>query len=247
MIEFILSNGIITSIIASIILIVITVIIKWYKGMPGARLATRFCFEFSKSGGINFFESRKSYIKFKDHGTSSEYVLQAKKSVCYVGYWLSLDLNEGDLISAITSLVNEDCKVTIVLMNPCSEILIQSISNYLNMSPTEVKSRTIFSIDRLHKLYETLYVDQKARFDLRVHNIPLSFSAFLIDHKVSKKGRVLFDFKLFSHVLSDGFGLEFRNNGGSLYGRLSSSAENIAKESEPLSSDLISYVAAHVS
>lgn len=48
------------------------------------------------------------------------------------------------------------------------------------------------------ELYSDLSADAKERFSINFHEIPISASAFLLDHERESGGRTFVDFKLYS-------------------------------------------------
>lgn len=198
--------GAIGSILGAIIILLFQKAYFGWGKTPGIYKMLRFSKEFSLAGGINFFSSRKAYAKFKDHGTQKEYLSRANQSIVYVGFWLAHGVGIGDIISGIKKYLENDVKVTIVLIDPSSPVIKHS-SLFLGQDTTEIISRINNAIENFSQLYSALSLEARKNFELRLHNIPLTASAFLLDHQ-NESARVLVDFKLYNHSRDDSFGIE---------------------------------------
>lgn len=212
------------------------VIVKVYFGWtnwPGVKLSIRILREFTKSGGVNFFSSRKSYVRYKDHGTASEYINKCSSSVYYIGFWLSHGTEVGGIENTFEKVLESGRKVCIVLLDPESET-INSCSSFLGIDPHELKQRITLSISKFRQMYGGLSNDAKRRFTLKLHNIPLSASAFLLDSELGSNGRTLLDFKLYGFSRDDSFGMEFRNQGHTLYDKFTQSYLKIKEDAKEI-------------
>lgn len=221
------------SLVAALILWLLARIYLGKETRPGIKLVIRMIREFIKAGGFNFYSSRKSYLEFKDHGSQPEYMMKATSSFIYVGFWLSSGDEVGNPIDAIRNLVESGKTVTIVLMNPDSEI-ITPCSQYLSISEIELSNRINMTLKKLCSLHSSLSESARGRLSIKVHNVPLSASAFLIDNERAIGSRILIDFKPFGLGLGSGFGMEFRNKGGIVHDKLVESYLLIVGKSEPV-------------
>lgn len=205
-----------------IIIFCITRAFIGWKNWPGLKYSFRIISEFSKAGGVNFFSSRKSYTKYRDHGTPSEYISKCKSSVYYIGFWLSHSTEVGSAINTFREVLESGRKVTIVLLNPDSDVILPC-SQFLGLNPSELKSRINNSLDKFIELHHILSSSAKKNLTIKVHNIPISSSAFLLDSELGSGGRTLLDVKLYGFSRDDSFGIEFINQGRQLYDKVTKS------------------------
>lgn len=222
--------GVIASILGAFIFGLFTKFYLGWTSWPGLRISLRLVREFTRAGGLNFFSSRKDYINHKDHGTASEYLYTSKRSIVYVGFWLAHGIEVSNIIECLRVILESGRKISIVLLNPNSDA-ISACSKFLGIDVSEVKQRINQTKSKLCELQNNLSPTAKENFTLKYHNIPLSTSAFLLDSELGSGGRTLLDFKLYGFSREDGFGIEFRNQGLSLYDRVTKSYLEIERNS----------------
>lgn len=202
---------------------------------PGFISLKRLAIEFYGSGCVNFFSCRNSYRAYKAHGTASNYISQASRSVIYVGFWLAHETEISDIRPTIKNLLESGRIVTIVLIDSDSEI-VDYCSKFLGIRSDEVKNRVVATKSKFLELYSDLSADAKKRFHLKFHRVPISSSAFLVDHEVPTAARTLVDFKLYGFSRDDSFGIEFKSGKyNSLYERVTNSYLFIVDSSQPCS------------
>ena len=226
-----ISIAVLAALVAPLLIWVITRLYIGWKVWPGFKAIFRMTQEFTKAGGVNFFASRKSYIRFKDHGTASDYINRASSSVIYVGFWLAHGTEVGNITHTLKDILESGKKVTIVLMNPDSNVIIPC-SRFLGTDEEEVRNRIQIAKKKFCELYSDLSADAKERFSIKFHEIPISASAFLLDHERDSGGRTLLDFKLYSFSRDDSFGIEFRQKGRPLYDSITKSYLEIVKDAK---------------
>ncbi len=224
--------NIIGGLICAMILFLLTKLFLGWKNYPGIKRMYRIAREYTKAGGINFFSSRQAYIKFKDHGTASNYLSKAESNIIYVGFWLAHSVEIGNVIETIKSLLETGKKVVIVLIDPDSDI-INYCSKFLGLNNIEIKNRIVNSIRKFCCMYDNLSIEAKKRFTLKLHSVPISASAFLIDNELNY-GKTLVDFKLYNYCRDDGFGMEFHKKGYPLYDKFTKSYKAIAEEAKEI-------------
>lgn len=199
---------------------------------PGFISFKRLANEFYGSGGLHFFSSRNSYKALRSHDSVPKYLSQSSTSVIYVGFWLAHQTEIGDIRPTIKSLLESGRKVTIVLMDPDSEV-VNPCSKFLGISPEEVKNRINATKIKLMEFNEGLSNDARRRFSLRFHTIPIAASAFLLDNEIGKGARTLVDFKLYDFSRDESFAIEFRNGANcSLFDRVTRSFLSVVEDSE---------------
>lgn len=205
---------IIINIVSNIIVAILTFIAtklyfgyKNFKGIKGAARLNKDCFT---GGIINIFPNRKAYAQHKDHGTSSEYVLKADHDMIYVGYWLASGTELGNLKKSIKVLVSKKKTVTLVFMNPYNNQSLTICSKYIGVSAQSIKSRILQVLKDLIELKSTLH-DNSRYLIIKVHDVPLATSAFLLDTNEITNCRILLDYKLYNGSREDSYGIEFEN------------------------------------
>lgn len=229
--------GIIASIIATIIISVLRYIYIGGRSFIGFKKALRLVVDASNGGINNIFISRKSYISHKDHGTAIEYISRAKKSIYYVGFWLAHGTEIGDISNSIKKLIyQKKVKVVIVFVNPDTNDVIKCCSKFLGISEEEIKNRVNVSLDKFIKIYNELDDKYKEYLSIRVHEVPLSASAFILDNEEEDKCKALVDYKLYNCTRDDSYGIEYNNANRPLCNSISKSYIDIANESKIINS-----------
>jgi hypothetical protein len=202
--------GILASIIAAIFCALFLWLYNGSKGYLGIRKTIRLINDCNKSGIVNVFSSRASYIEHKDHGTAAKYISRSKYSLLYVGFWLATGIEVGSIIEEIKKLVYNSKIVCIVFIDTASDKLLEQCSIYLGISPNELKIRVETSLEKLIQLKANLSNEYKKNLIIKKHNILLSASAFLIDIEQVKECSILVDYKLYGFSRDDGYGIEYK-------------------------------------
>ncbi|MGE7910790.1 hypothetical protein [Lysinibacillus xylanilyticus] len=221
--------GAIGSVVGAFLLLALQNFYFGWVSFPGIRKIIRASKEFSKSGGINFFSSRKSYMKFKDHGSPTDYLMRCEASIIYVGFWLAHGTNTGNVIETLANLLENKKKVTIVLLDPNSQ-LIYYMSDYLRVDLVEMNNKINYTLTELADMYNNLSSSAKEKLTVKLHDTPITASAFLLDNERENSGRTLVDFKLYNRSRDESFGMEFGKSGNELYDRITNSYIDIAQK-----------------
>ena len=201
--------GIIGSIISTIIITIATKMylgVSNFQGLKGSIRLLRDCY---RGGVINIFPNRKTYVQHKDHGTASQYIsTRCTDRLIYVGYWLAHGTEMGDIIDMLKKLILDKKDVEVVLLNPKNNNLVREIADYMKIDTLEMKQRIKTSLSKLSKLKRELPDKQSEHFQIKVHNIPINASAFIIDYN-NQKMRILVDYKIYNHESDKSYGIEF--------------------------------------
>lgn len=204
--------GILGSIIATIIITIVTKIylgVSNFQSLKGSIRLLRDCY---KGGVINIFPNRKTYVQHKDHGTASQYILtRCSDRLIYVGYWLAHGTEMGDIIDMLKKLILDKKDVEVVLLNPQNNNLVREISDYMKIDTSEMKQRIKISLSKMSKLKRELPNELSEHFQIKVHNIPINASAFIIDYN-SQQMRILVDNKIYNHERDKSYGVEFADH-----------------------------------
>ena len=219
--------GIISSIVSAFLTWIATKAYVGYKSFKGIKHAARFNKDCFDAGIINVFPTRKTYVQHKEHGTSSEYISRAEHSVLYIGYWLASGIDMGNLKETIKKLTKDKKTVTLVFINPHNKISLSTCSDYIGISSGKIKSRVKTAIKEVLDLKKQLGEDSHYLI-IKIHDVPLSASAFVIDDTMSKKCRILVDYKLYKKSREESYGIEYQNTNKIITKRMLESYKSIA-------------------
>ena len=202
--------GILTSLLSTVIIGAITRIYVGHKGFMGVKQMICLIKDCSKAGIINIFPNRSSYINHKEHGTSSQYIHNnCSHEFLYIGFWLANGIEIGSIIEELKNMVNNNIKVTVIFVNIKNELLIKNISTNMSISTDELINRIEQSLSRLETMKEQLPDELKKYLEIRVHNIPITASAFLLDYNDSSKCKILVDYKMYGLSREESYGIEY--------------------------------------
>lgn len=203
--------GIIGSIIATMIISIITKIYIGGSNSNGVKSSIRLIRDCYEGGIANIFPSRKTYVQHKDHGTESQYISKCNNKVMYIGYWLAHGTEMGDIINEFEKLIISGKEVEVILLNPNNDSLVLTIADYMRIDSSEMKQRINNSLSKLCRLQKKLTRELAVHFSIKVHNIPINASAFMVDYDNNKEMRILVDYKTYNHEREKSYGIEFRN------------------------------------
>ena len=218
---------IIINIIVAFLTWIITKAYFGYKSFKGIKHAARFNKDCFDAGIINAFPTRKTYAQHKEHGTASEYISRAEHSVIYIGYWLASGIEMGNLKEAIRNLTKDKKTVSLVLINPYNNVALSTCTDYIGINSEKIKARVKSAIKELLDLKNQLGEDSRYLI-IKIHDVPLSASAFIIDDTTSKKCRILVDYKLYKRSREESYGIEYQDTNKIVTKRLFDSYKSIA-------------------
>lgn len=181
---------------------------KYFGGLYKLVRLIRDC---STAGVINVFPSRKTYLQHKDHGTAAEYIRKCDHSLYYVGYWLASSISFGQILKSFKALLERQTSVTVVFIDPDNHEILETCSKYLGTTPGELRGRIQYSIEQVTKLKASLKAEDQKYLTIKLHNVPLSASAFVIQQTDPRETRVLMDHKLYSLCRDESYGLELKD------------------------------------
>lgn len=235
--------GIIITILSGIIIGICTKLYNGTKHFGGIRNKFRLFKDCYNAGIVNIFPDRKTYIQHKDHGKSYEYISRATHSVLYVGYWLATATEIGELTDTVKKLIDKQITVTLVFISPEDETSLNICSNYIATKPNQISSRVKTAIKNLLEFKDALDADQRRYLILKTHTIPLSTTAFIIDHSKADDCRILLDYKMYQGNRESSYGIEFRNSKKTMTNKILQSYLSISKHAVEINSyeDLRNY------
>ena len=222
--------GIIGSIVAAIIITIASKVYLGVSGFRGLKNTVRLIRDSYKGGIVNIFPNRKSYIQHKDHGTETQYISKCKSKLMYIGYWLAHGTEIGGVIRTLQTLILEKKDVEVVLLNPDNSCLIKEMANFLKIDSIEIQQRIKNSLTKLCKIKNSLPDDLRMHFIIKVHDIPLNASAFLIDYDSKKEMRILVDYKIYNQEREKSYGIEYMR--GSITQSLWDSYQEISRNAK---------------
>jgi uncharacterized protein Veg len=80
------------------------------------------------------------------------------------------------------------------------------------MECIDIKDRVENSLTKFLELKKELPEGCKENLEIKLHNVPLYASAFLIDHENKNECKVLVDYKIYGSPRENSYGIEFRRN-----------------------------------
>ena len=223
--------GIAGSIIATLLIWLATKMYFGASSFRGLKNTIRLIKDCSTAGIINIFPNRQSYIHHKDHGSQTQYISRCNNKLMYVGYWLAQGTEVGDIINALQRLIFDKKNVELVLMNPYNDVLLNDIADFLHTDYIEIQQRIKNSLEKLCKMKRSLPDEFKTYITIKMHDIPLNASAFLIDYDNEKDLRILVDYKIYNRERERSYGIEFIT--GNLSCTLCDSYKEISKNAKP--------------
>lgn len=203
--------GVLGSIIGGIITWIALRIYTGGKYFGGLHRLARLIKDCSKAGLINVFPSRKTYLQHQDHGTAAEYIRKSNHSLYYVGYWLASSISFGEVIKSFDVLLKKQISITVVFIDPENQSILETCSKFLGTTSEELRSRILFSLKKLTELKESLEPEYQKFLTIKVHSVPLSSSAFLIQQNDKRETCVLMDCKLYDLCRDESYGFELKD------------------------------------
>ncbi|MCD7994672.1 MAG: hypothetical protein LUK37_23975 [Clostridia bacterium] len=233
--------GIVGSIVATIIITVVTKVylgISNYRGLKGSIRLLRDCYE---GGIVNVFPCRKTYVQHKDHGTETQYISRSSNKLLYVGYWLAHGTEMGNIKQTIQKLIFDGKDVELVLLNPDNVALLVEIADYMQIDYNEMKQRINTCLSKMFKLKCDLPSELKEHFHIKIHNVPINASAFLIDYDSEKEMCILVDYKIYNQEREKSYGIEFRDRSKIMTKSLRESYLKIASRAKTYETEFTDY------
>lgn len=165
-----------------------------------------------------------------------QYIDSTRREFIYVGIYFSIATDQSRVDETIKALLQRRCNFTIVLLNPeTTAESIRFLEEYLALSAGTLRGRIRHAIQHFRALRDSLAADTRSLLDIRLHQLPLTSSAFLRDSR-DVNGSMLVDIKWYGMGRERSFGLEFVGSSvdGSLFDTVRSSFGAIVGRSTPL-------------
>lgn len=206
--------NVLENIVADIIILLFVSIIAYFgksKIIDMIRML-RYSFRMNRNGIINFYNNREEYSTARREKNLNNYMLSAKKSFVYVGFYFSGATDRGRLDDAITQLLDRACKVEIILLDPdAPEETILTVERHLAIAHGTLRQILIHAHNHLQVLRSSLSIAAQNRFKIARHKEVLTCSAIMLDEG-EPGGRMLVDNKIFMAGRDQSYGIEFRLN-----------------------------------
>lgn len=210
--------GVMISVIATGIVSLIAwskgvVAFEWASFLRSVKLQKRL-----RSAGLsNFYASRSDFVRYRKAPKLTDFLSLAEKSIDIAAYWMAHGNEAEGIAEHIAKLVQPPKKIraTVAIIDPKS-VYIEELACYLDMKPSELKSRIESSLNNLYEAKRKLSAEDQKRFKIKIyHTIPIA-SVIMIDEG-SEDGRIQLDFKPYKVPRDYSFAFQFSGRGKYLY------------------------------
>lgn len=171
-----------------------------------------------RSAGLsNFYASRSDFVRYREAPKLTDFLSSAEESIDIAAYWMAHGNEAEGIAEHIAKLVQPPKKIraTVAIIDPKS-VYIEELACYLDMKPSELKSRIESSLNNLYEAKRKLSAEDQKRFKIKIyHTIPIA-SVIMIDEG-SKDGRIQLDFKPYKVPRDYSFAFQFSGRGNYLY------------------------------
>src|SRR5262245_33512198 len=229
-------SGVAQNVLAGLVLLAAGAVVAW---LAVARLRWRIIaaiLRLKRNGVSNIFLNRSEYVTRRPISVE-QYIGATRREFIYVGVYFSIATDQSRVDETIRGLLERRCGFTIVLLDPeTTAELIRFLEEYFALGAGTLRGRIRHAIQPLRALLDSLAPDLRPLLDIRLHQSPLTSSAFLRDFRDGDGSSILVDIKWFGMGRERSFGLEFAGSSadGSLFDTVRSSFEGIVGRSTPL-------------
>ena len=135
-----------------------------------------------QAGIVTFFQNR--FFLQKDVGTINDYIIKAKKSVKYVGMYLSSALDQQGISQTVIKQINNDVYFTFCIIS-LSNPYLPAYANFLGISEKELDLKINASFEALNQIRDSVDIKKRNRISIKEHNHMVTTSYWVIDEQVS--------------------------------------------------------------
>jgi hypothetical protein len=228
-------SGLIQNILADLLILAGFGVVAWLALARSRWRIIAAVLRLKRNGVSNIFLNRSEYVSRRPISVG-QYIDSTRREFIYVGIYFSIATDQSRVDETIKALLQRRCNFTIVLLNPeTTAESIRFLEEYLALSAGTLRGRIRHAIQHFRALRDSLAADTRSLLDIRLHQLPLTSSAFLRDSR-DVNGSMLVDIKWYGMGRERSFGLEFVGSSvdGSLFDTVRSSFEAIVGRSTPL-------------
>ena len=222
-------SGVVQNIAANIFVVILLFILGWIVAQKFRWRLFGAVFRLRKNGVSNIFLNRAEYISRRSR-VLHEVIESAQRDFTYVGIYVSVATDQARIDNSIRALIQRGCLVTIVLLNDAvGDETIEYLEDHMAFGRDTLRGRVRHAKEHFLELRNSLAPGQVQLLDIRLHKLPLTASAFIIDREETRS-TMLVDSKWYGEGREKSFGLEFEGQSetDSLFGWAKASFVRIA-------------------
>lgn len=207
------------------------VITKEYNTQP-KKLSKDLIAQINSIGLSAFFSSRDDYTKYRTNATSiDEYITKAESSIVMVSITLSTGMTFDNVCTVFKSKLEnyQDFRITVSLLNPYNDNLYAAIKPQFEPTASTLQSNAINSLETLVKVRNSLDINARKRFVIKVHQTLPFGSAIILDGE-TKNGTIQIETKPYGFGMRQSFAFQLENNGGYFYNTLLESYRKLVND-----------------
>jgi hypothetical protein len=228
-------SGIFQNLIADLLFLILSVGVVWLVSQRIKWRTLAALFRSLRNGVSNIYFDRSEYISKRSRSVE-QFIASATRDLEYVGIYFSVATDQSRVDDTIKSLIRKGCRVKLVLLDDqSSDETFQYLERAFALAPESLKQRVSHARDHFIAFREELAPGERPLLELRLHQLPLLDSAFMIDIG-EQKSALLIDRKWFGAGREKSFGLEFIGTvkEGTLFETVSKSFARISELAQPI-------------
>lgn len=228
-------SGLIQNILANLLILAGFAVVAWLGVVRSHWRIIAAVLRLKRNGVSNIFLNRSEYVSRRPISVD-QYIESTGREFVYVGIYFSIATDQSRVDETIRTLLQRRCKFTIVLLDPeTAAESMRFLEEYFALGTGTLRGRIRHAIQHFRTLRDSLAADTRPLLDMRLHQLPLTSSAFLRDPR-EENGSMLVDIKWCGMGRERSFGLEFVGSSvdGSLFDTIRSSFEAIVGRSTPI-------------
>lgn len=200
--------GIFQNLVADLLFLILTAGVIWLVSQRIKWRTIAALFRSLRNGISNIYFDRSEYISKRSRSVE-QFMASATRNFEYVGIYFSVATDQSRVDDTIKGLIGKGCRVRLVLLDDqSSNETFQYLEQAFGLAPESLKQRVIHARDHFIALREELAPGARPLLELRLHQLPLLVSAFMIDIG-ERKSALLIDSKWYGAGREKSFGLEF--------------------------------------